>query len=268
MFNISQSVRLLLMKGKFNMNDEIKGIKEITEYTTPKTGKKQYKLSMYAGKDENGKSILIRKKRLTEKQALELYYKYKMQIAKGEYKPVEHKRMHFKELFDMWVKVYADTVEESTLATTTNIFNNHILPVLSNIYVDKLTVAKCQKVAQEWRQEAPRTFKRYIRYVNNVLDYGVNLELLASNPMRKIVRPKVKRQVKKKFDDYYNKEELETFLNDCKASKSIKIFTFFRVLSYSGMRKEEILALTWEDIDFHKNTISINKALKLSLIHI
>ena len=223
MFNISQSVRLLLMKGKFNMNDEIKGIKEITEYTTPKTGKKQYKLSMYAGKDENGKSILIRKKRLTEKQALELYYKYKMQIAKGEYKPVEHKRMHFKELFDMWVKVYADTVEE------------------------------------------PRTFKRYIRYVNNVLDYGVNLELLASNPMRKIVRPKVKRQVKKKFDDYYNKEELETFLNDCKASKSIKIFTFFRVLSYSGMRKEEILALTWEDIDFHKNTISINKALKMGL---
>lgn len=253
------------MKGKFNMSDEIKGIKEITEYTTPKTGKTMYKLAMYAGKDENGKSILIRKKRLTEKQALELYYKYKMQIASGEYKPVEHKRMHFKELFDMWVKVYADTVEESTLATTTNIFNNHILPVLGNIYVDKLTVAKCQKVAQEWRHEAPRTFKRYIRYVNNVLDYGMNLELLASNPMRKIVRPKVKRQVKKKFDDFYNKEELETFLRDCKACKSTKIFTFFRVLAYSGMRKEEMLALTWNDIDFHKNTISINKALKMGL---
>ena len=253
------------MKGKFNMSDEIKGIKEITEYTTPKTGKTMYKLAMYAGKDENGKSILIRKKRLTEKQALELYYKYKMQIASGEYKPVEHKRMHFKELFDMWVKVYADTVEESTLATTSNIFNNHILPVLSNIYVDKLTVAKCQKVAQEWRQDAPRTFKRYIRYVNNVLDYGVNLELLASNPMRKIVRPKVKRQVKKQFNDFYNKEELETFLQACKACKSTKIFTFFRVLAYSGMRKEEILALTWNDIDFHKNTISINKALKMGL---
>src|SRR5699024_12140440 len=65
-----------------------------------------------------------------------------------------------------------------------------ILPVLGNIYVDKLTVAKCQKTAQQWKKEAPRTFKRYIRYVNNVLDYGVNLELLASNPMRKIVRPK------------------------------------------------------------------------------
>lgn len=265
MFNISQSVRLLLMKGKFNMSDEIKGIKEITEYTTPKTGKTMYKLAMYAGKDENGKSILIRKKRLTKEQALELYYKYKMQIASGEYKSVEHKRMHFKELFSMWVKIYADTVEESTLATTSNIFNNHILPVLGNIYVDKLTVAKCQKIAQQWKKEAPRTFKRYIRYVNNVLDYGVNLELLVSNPMRKIVRPKVKRQVKKKFDDYYNKEELETFLNDCKASKSTKIFTFFRVLAYSGMRKEEILALTWEDIDFHKNTISINKALKMGL---
>ncbi|UOC07317.1 site-specific integrase [Lactobacillus johnsonii] len=151
----------------------------------------------------------------------------------------------------------SETVKESTLATTTNIFNNHILPVLGNIYVDKLTVAKFQSIAQQWRKEAPRTFKRYIRYANNVLDYGVNLELLVSNPMRKIVRPKVKRQVKKQFNDFYNKEELETFLQDCKACKSTKIFTFFRVLAYSEMRKEEILALTWNDIDFNKNTISI-----------
>lgn len=247
------------------MNNDIKGIKEIKEYTTPKTGKKQYSLSIYAGKDENGKSILIRKKRLTKKQALEQYYKIKMRIANGSYAPVEHKRMHFKELFEMWSKIYADTVEESTLATTTNIFNNHILPALGNIYVDKLTVVKCQNVAQQWQKEAPKTFKRYIRYVNNVLDYGVNLELLSSNPMRKIVRPKVKRQVKEKFDDFYNKEELETFLKDCKAFKSTKVFTFFRVLAYSGMRKEEILALTWDDIDFKKNTISINKALKMGL---
>ena len=64
MFNISQPVRLLLMKGKFNMNDEIKGIKEITEYTTPKTGKTMYKVSIYVGKDDKGKSILKRKKSL------------------------------------------------------------------------------------------------------------------------------------------------------------------------------------------------------------
>lgn len=161
----------------------------------------------------------------------------------------------------------SETVKESTLATTTNIFNNHILPVLGNIYVDKLTVAKCQSIAQQWRKEAPRTFKRYIRYANNVLDYGVNLELLVSNPMRKIVRPKVKRQVKKQFNDFYNKEALETFLQDCKACKFTKIFTFFRVLAYSGMRKEEIYALTWNDVNFDNGTISINKALKYGKKH-
>ena len=36
---------------------------------------------------------------------------------------------------------------------------------------------------------------------------------------------------------------------------------FFRLLAYSGMRKGEALALTWEDIDFKNSEITINKAL-------
>ncbi|MFE3573685.1 hypothetical protein [Lysinibacillus sp. NPDC059133] len=37
------------------------------------------------------------------------------------------------------------------------------------------------------------------------------------------------------------------------------VYTIFHVLSYSGMRKGEILALMWNDINFERNEIRINK---------
>lgn len=271
MFNISQSVRLLLMKGKFNMNDEIKGIKEIEEYTTPKTGKTMYKVSIYVGKDDKGKSILKRKKKLTKEQALKFYYDIKAQIANGTFNPNEHKRLKFEELYKLWLKFYTDKVEKSTLATTKRIFDKHILPELKGFYVDKITVLQCNQLATLWKSQAPKTFLRYIRYTSNVLQYGVSLEIIPSNPMSKIVRPSIDRkpddESQKDSDGVYSKEELETFLNACKKELSMKKFTFFRVLSYSGMRKEEIYALTWNDVNFDNGTISINKALKYGKKH-
>lgn len=41
------------------------------------------------------------------------------------------------------------------------------------------------------------------------------------------------------------------------------MYAFFRLLAYSGMRKGEALALTWKDINFNKNTISINKTVTM-----
>ncbi len=41
----------------------------------------------------------------------------------------------------------------------------------------------------------------------------------------------------------------------------IRPLLFFRLLAFSGSRKSELLALTWNDINFTRNEIRINKAL-------
>ncbi|MEI2413517.1 site-specific integrase [Ligilactobacillus salivarius] len=38
-------------------------------------------------------------------------------------------------------------------------------------------------------------------------------------------------------------------------------YTIFRLLAYSGIRIGECLALTWHDLDYKNNTITINKTL-------
>lgn len=59
----------------------------------------------------------------------------------------------------------------------------------------------------------------------------------------------------------YTPKELAIFLDCCKKNGNMKIETYFRVLSYTGARKSEILALEWNDIDFENNKLTITKTL-------
>nr|WP_241546180.1 site-specific integrase [Enterococcus villorum] len=59
----------------------------------------------------------------------------------------------------------------------------------------------------------------------------------------------------------YTPKELSIFLDCCKKHGNRKIETSFRVLSYTGARKSEILALEWNDINFETKKLIISKTL-------
>lgn len=236
------------------MNNDIK------EYTTP-SGKKRYSFLLYVGKDETtGHTIQIKKQGFkTKKEALESYLNYQLKVVKGEYVPIAKRKLRLNDLYDQWIKLYKTTVQESTFVSTKKIFDNHILKQLGNIYLNKLNVSQCQTAVNTWFNEAPKTFKRFVFYASKLINYGITMELIKKNPMKKVILPKVERDTSK-FTDFYSKDELNTFLNDAKGY-NFRYFMFFRLLAYSGMRKGECLALKWSDIDFKNKTININKSL-------
>lgn len=248
------------IRRAFIMKDETK----IVPYKTGK-GKQRFMFRLYVGKDDKtGESIRIKKTGfLTEQEALESLLALKLQVIKGEYKPVRSKNMQFKDLYAMWLKNYKNTVKESTYVTTVRYFNDHILKQLGNVFLDKLTVLKCQQAVNEWFIEAPRTYKRFLRYASNVLNYGIDIEVIEKNPMSKVIRPKTPKNINS-FHDFYSKDELKKFL-ECAKSYNFKYFVFFRLLAFSGMRKGECLALKWSDINFKNNTINITKSVTTGL---
>ena len=148
------------------MNNDIK------KYTTS-NGKTRYKFLIYVGRDEaTGNTVQIKKQGFkTEKEAMECYLNYKLKVVKGEYVPVTQRKLRLKDLYKMWVKLYKRTVQESTFASTEKIFKNHILKDLGNIYLNKLTVAQCQKAVELWFKQAPKTFKRFVFYTSKLINY-------------------------------------------------------------------------------------------------
>lgn len=64
---------------------------------------------------------------------------------------------------------------------------------------------------------------------------------------------------KKTLPKYFEKKELKTFLH---ATEKYGLFmddVFFTLLAYTGIRVGELVALKWNDIDFDKRTVLINK---------
>lgn len=238
--------------------------KDIEEYTTP-AGKKRYRFNIYVGKDEKtGASIQIRKRGYkTRKEAEQAYLNYQVKISNGEYDPNSNSNVKFSKFIEDWLKVYQPTVKESTYATTLRIIDNHIKKDLGNYRLNKLTVAICQNTVNEWAKTSPKVFGRYARYTAKILDYAIKLELITSNPMKKVILPKVKREAKE-FTNFYTKKELNDFLFWAK-DYSFRAYVFFKLLAYSGLRKGEALALTWNEIDFKEGTLRVEKTLTTGL---
>lgn len=57
---------------------------------------------------------------------------------------------------------------------------------------------------------------------------------------------------------FYTPDEFKKFIS---YEDDLEYITLFKTLYFCGLRLGEISALTWNDIDFEKNTININKAV-------
>lgn len=162
----------------------------------------------------------------------------------------------FKEVYELWLEQYQNTVRESTYQRVLTLFDTAILEHFKDIPVKKITIPYCQKIINKWNKKY-KDMKAIRIYASNVLDYAVNLKIIADNPFKHTKQPR-KNEIKQ--DDsfiYYSSNELQTFLGFVEDKPMYH--AIFRTLAFTGFRRGELMALTWEDIDFDKKTISINK---------
>ncbi|MBR4861175.1 MAG: site-specific integrase, partial [Firmicutes bacterium] len=124
----------------------------------------------------------------------------------------------------------------------------------------------------------PSSIRRIHNVISSSLTAAVQWQLIEDNPCRRVKPPKTKRSSDIKC---FNLEEAQIFLQyitepytvphggrgeygtvaaDIR-TESLQLITLFNLALYGGFRRGELLALTWEDIDFHHRTITVNKSL-------
>ncbi|PTE66726.1 site-specific integrase [Staphylococcus devriesei] len=164
----------------------------------------------------------------------------------------------FKQVYELWLQQYRNTVKESTYQQVLTSFKRMILVPFGNMPIKEITVPYCQKVVNEWYNTYSETKKGRI-YASNVFDYAISLKIISDNPMKHIKPPRKKSNEKPETMKYYTSDELQQFLELVK-DNPLK-HAMFRTLAFTGMRRGELMALTWQDINFNNQTININKTL-------
>lgn len=231
----------------------------IKEYEK-KDGKKYWMFKAYLGIDPaTGKKLYTTRRGFkTQKEAKIAKSRLELQAQDNKYTP--EKNYTFIEIQEMWFEEYKSTVRESTLSRVKFLFDKNIFQYFGNKKISSFTLAYCQKTVNKWKDEYA-TYKALKTYTTAVFDYAVRINVISTNPMKEVYIPKGKFRKKEKRIKFYESDELKIFLAVAKKDKFPLSYPFFRLLAFTGIRKGEALALTWEDVDFDRKLLTINKTI-------
>lgn len=162
----------------------------------------------------------------------------------------------FAEVAELWLEGYKSTVKPTTYQGVKIKLDVMIDLYFTDMKIQQISVAYCQKVAI-------KLSNRYILYTNyysvisRVFKYATSIDIIKSNPLDKIIKPK-NRPLKVK-ENYYTKQELTDFLKVCKENCKPVEYTFYHLLAFTGLRIGEAIGLMWSDVDFENKRLNISR---------
>ncbi len=159
-----------------------------------------------------------------------------------------------------WSEVYGGLnydIRQTSLEKLQSILSNHILPYLADVRISGLTT----KCLQEWRDIIGNkdikviTKNKAYTELRALLNFAVRTDYSPKNPLDKIprFRDAYFTHEKEKLH-FYTPEQFKQFISVAEQYKGRSIndngyYVFFNIAFYTGMRKGEINALKWSDIE-------------------
>lgn len=209
-------------------------------------------------------------KNVLGKTQAEVKEKLKKAIADSQRLDMNRSGTHtVKSWVQMWYEVYAEPrLRENTKDYYLNYINNHIIPQLGDIKLDKLTTIQIQKFYNDLQKNGRVQRYQHIQLknkglsvrvvhgihtlLNNCLEQAVAERLILVNPARGCKLPKMEKREMKVLPE----EKIRPYLME--ADKRGLLAPFYLELT-TGLRRGELLALLWTDLDVENRTISITK---------
>ena len=172
--------------------------------------------------------------------------------------------MLYKEWIDDWLEYYVKpTVKDKTYNRYLEVSRQHLVPKLGDYNLDELTPIIIQKFITELMQTgnlrtgkglSANSINGIIIVIRSSLTTAFSIGLMDELVVSKIKRPRNEEKAVECFSLADQKKIEQTVLSD-KRDKMIGVI----LCLYTGLRLGELLALEWEDIDFSKCELTINK---------
>jgi integrase len=227
--------------------------------TNPNTGKAIYKYT-YA---KTQREVREKMKNITD-DAPEIV------TANGKYVKVEdietdEDALTFGEWLQTWLKEYKlNSVSPSTYESYNVIIKHHLIPALGKTPITKLSTDQIQQLLNDSQAVGARKDGRPGKLattsvikmkivINSALKQAVKNRIIPFNPTEAAIPPRI---VHKEIR-ILSPEEQKMFLH---AVEGHRLEALFKLALATGMRKGELMALTWDDIDFENESISVTKS--------
>ena len=234
-----------------------------------KSGKISYQLIAYTGYDENGKQLTKTKvwkpekgltARQAKKEAIVEAEKFQKAVISGQY---SDKKVTFSEYSNHWLNIKKATFAPITFAKYETLLirinkalghkrMDFITPNDLDLLYSNLREIKSEKTGKPL---SPQTIKHYHSCIRAVFAFAQKKGIVTSNPAFRADAP----TVDKKEPMHFDYAQARRFVEALQSEVDLRKQAAFTLLIYSGIRIGELCGLQWEDLDFDKCTIKIQR---------
>jgi integrase len=186
---------------------------------------------------------------------------------KGGNSKAPAKKMKVQTLYDTYMEAKRDDVKVSTFEKCQWTLERYVLPTFRDVRIDRLNTENLLQwklsinaIKTEKQTQLSLSSRQHIyNDFNTMLNFAVMMEYLPRNPL-KLLGNFVDVSTVRKEMDYYTSQEFKQFMRAAKKFAQDKesnsgnlsewdYFIFFAIAFHTGLRKGEIHALKWSDLE-------------------
>ncbi|MBJ8024617.1 tyrosine-type recombinase/integrase [Bacillus cereus] len=196
----------------------------------------------------------------TQKQVKRRGFKTKKEAREAEAKMLVEKETNssltFAQVADSYFDWYCQRRKESSIVTIRNVIYNHLVPEFGKVKIEQVAPRHIMNYQNKIiNTYSAKHLKKIHAVLSAIFNFSIKFHGITNNPAR------ITGNFEKESNKRMNFWEFEEFKQFIEVVDDSLYKAFFSTLYYSGARKGELLALTWEDVNFEDNIININKTV-------
>jgi len=179
-------------------------------------------------------------------------------LENGSY--VKPNKITLSDWLRQWLKEYVSmNTTDRTQESYSSIVESHLIPVLGSIQLKDLQpyqlsdyyAKKCSNGRADGKGGlSARSVVYHHRIISKTLDYAVKMGVVVRNVASVVEPPRVARVTMKTLST----EEVQRFLD---AARETDYYVYFSTLLYTGLRRGELLALRWRNLDLNRGSLTV-----------
>ena len=157
---------------------------------------------------------------------------------------------------EKWIRDYEQNLSPRAFERYDGIVNKHILPALGNIVLTQLRPEHLQEHYSALLKGGlgSKTVNSHHFLLHVALENALKWGLIVRNPADAVVPPRVRNKEMQIWDE----EEIARFLE---VAENSPYYELYYLALFTGMRRSELLALRWTDVDFVYCQIYVNRSV-------
>lgn len=168
----------------------------------------------------------------------------------------QQEKITFSDMAEKWLQTVSH-LAPSTLKSYRRMLKQYATPVFGKLPIEQIKYSDVAAHIGSIQWKSMKTRNNVLTVFRQPFELAFMDGLIESNIAERLTNS----QYQKEPPDPFTLEEAELILSELAKMDEQSFYNYFEFAFFTGLRTSELAALTWDKVDFHNQTVRINRAM-------